>query len=109
MAFAICLTLNLYSRKILYAIQNDPSLFSCFSIHEGIHLNKEDQQNRQHILRLIKTNGKIQYIKDIKDKQKLKAPTTYIEMMQQHKGICGLLSIFFGKLSLLHQAITSVI
>jgi hypothetical protein len=82
-----------------------------FSTHEGIHLDKQNQQNRQLILHLIKTKGKGQSIKDIKDlnKQKLKALKTYIEMMQQLEIFCGLILIFLGKFSLFHQAITSII
>jgi hypothetical protein len=45
MAYATGLTLNLYSGKFLYAIQNNPSYFSCFSVHEGTYLDKEEQQN----------------------------------------------------------------
>jgi hypothetical protein len=80
MAYATGLTLNLYSGKFLYAIQNNPSNFSCFSVHKGTHLDKDEQQNCQLILHLIETP-----IKEIKalNKQKIKAPTTYINMMQQ--------------------------
>jgi hypothetical protein len=111
MAFATGLTLNLYSGKFLYAVHNNPSNFSCFSINKGDHLNKQNQQDRQLILHLIETKGKGQSIEDTKDlnKQKIKAPTTYIEMMQQFKGFSGLISIFFGRYSVAHQAITSVI
>ncbi len=110
MAFATGLTLSLYSGKFLYAVCNSPSNFSCFSIYEGNHLDKQNQQDPQLILHLIKTKDKGQSIKDIKvNKQKIKAPTTYIELMQQFKGFSGLISIFFGRYSIAHQAITSVI
>ncbi len=77
MAFATGLTLNLYSGKFLYAVRNNPSNFSCFSIYGGNHLDKQNQQDQQFILHLIETKGKGQSIKDIKDlnKQKIKAPT----------------------------------
>jgi hypothetical protein len=39
-AYAIGLTLNLYSGKFLYALRNDPSNFSCFLVHKGTHLDK---------------------------------------------------------------------
>jgi hypothetical protein len=84
MAFATGLTLNLYSRKFLYAVRNMPSNFSCFINYEGNHLDKQNQQDQELILHLIKTKGKGQSIEEIKDlnKQKIKAPRTYIEMMQ---------------------------
>ncbi len=111
MAFATGLILNLYSRKFFYAVRNMPSNFSCFSIYKGNHLDKQNQQDRQLILHLIKTKGKGQSIKELKDinKQKIKAPMTYIEMMQQFKGFQGLISIFFGRYGIPHQAITSII
>jgi hypothetical protein len=107
MAYATGLTLKLYSRKFLYAVQNNTSNFSCFSVHKGTHLDKEEQQNCQLILHLIKTKGKGQSIKEINalNKQKIKAPTTYIDMMQQLAGFKGLTMIFFGKYSFGNQAI----
>jgi hypothetical protein len=107
MAYATGLTLNIYSGKFLYTAQNNPSNFSCFSVHEGTHLDKEEQQNRQLMLHLIETKGKGQSIKEIKtlNKQKIKAPTTYIDMMQQLAGFKGLTTFFFGKYSFGNQAI----
>jgi hypothetical protein len=80
-------------------------------IYKGNHLDEQNQQDRQLILHLIETKGKVQSIKDIKDlnKQKIKAPTTYIEMMQQFEGFRGLINIFFGQFSIAHQAITAII
>jgi hypothetical protein len=52
-AYAIGLTLNLYSSKFLYAVRNHPSNFSCFSVDKGTYMNKEEQQNHQLILHLI--------------------------------------------------------
>jgi hypothetical protein len=111
MAFATGLTLNLDSGKFLYTVHNNQRKISCFSIYKGNHLDKQNQKDRQLILHLIKTKGKSQSIKDIKDlnKQKIKATMTYIEMMQQFEGFSGLISIFFGRYSVAHQAITSVI
>ncbi len=45
MAFATGLTLNLYSGKFLYAVCNNPSNFSCFSIYKGNHLDEQNQQD----------------------------------------------------------------
>jgi hypothetical protein len=111
MAFTTGLTLNLYSGKFLYAVCNNPSNFSCFSIYEGNHLNEQNQQDQQLILRLIETKGKGQSIEDIKDlnKQKIKNPTSYIEMMQKFEVFRGLINIFFGQFSIAHQAITTII
>ncbi len=110
MAYTTSLTLNLYSGKFLYAVQNNPSNFSSFFVHESTHLDKEEQQNCQLILHLIKTKGKGQSIKEIKalNKQKIKAPSTYIDMMQQLAGFKGLTTIFFGKYSFGIQAIASL-
>ena len=66
MAFATGLSLNLYSGKFLYATRNNPSNFSCFSVYKGTHLDKEDNQNQQLILNLIKSKGKGQTIEEIK-------------------------------------------
>jgi hypothetical protein len=98
MAYATGLSLNLYSGRFLYAVRNNPSNLSCFSIHEGTHLDKEDQQDRQLILHLIETKGKGQSIEEIKslNKQQVKVPTTYTEMMEQLTGFKGLIQIFFG-------------
>ncbi len=88
----------------------NPSNFSCFSIHKGTHLDKEEQQDRQLILHLIKTKGKGQSIDEIKslNKQQVKVPTTYNEMMEQFSGFKGLINIFSGQFSVAHQAITAL-
>jgi hypothetical protein len=111
MVFTMGLTLNLYSGTFLYAVCNSPCNFSCFSIYKGDHLDEQNQQDCQLILHLIETKGKGQSIKEIRglNKQKIKCPTTYIDMMQQFEGFHGLISIFFGQYSIAHQAITSII
>ena len=65
------------------------------------------QQNRHFILHVIFTQGKGCTVEKIKasNKQILKAPTTYIEMIQQLKFFAGAYNIFFGK----HSAATSSI
>ncbi len=111
MAYATSLTLNLYSGKFLYAIRNHLNNFSCFLVHKGTYLDKEEQQNCQLILHLIKTKSKGQSIEEIKtlNKQKLKAPTTYHEMSLQFNYFCGLCTMFFGQFSWASQAMTSLI
>jgi hypothetical protein len=41
MTYATSLSLKLYSGRFMYAVWDNPSNFSCFSIHEGTHLDKE--------------------------------------------------------------------
>jgi hypothetical protein len=57
MTYATGLSFNLNSGRFMYAVRDNPSNFSCFSIHEGTHLDKEEHQDRQLILHLIKTKG----------------------------------------------------
>jgi hypothetical protein len=110
MTYATGLSLNLYSGRFIYAVWDNPSNFSCFSIHEGTHLDKEEQQDRQLILHLIKTKGKRQSIEEITslNKQQVKVPTTYTEMIEQFAGFKELMNIFFGQFSVAHQAITAL-
>jgi hypothetical protein len=65
-AYATGLTLNIYSGKLLYAVHNNPSNFSCFSCHEGTNLDKEEKQTQQVILHLIETKGKGQSVEEKK-------------------------------------------
>ncbi len=99
MTHATGISLDLYSGRLMYAIWDNPSISLCFSIHEGTHLDKEEQQDRQLILHLIKTKGKRQSIEEIKslNKQQVKVSTTYTEMIEQFAGFKGLINIFFGK------------
>jgi hypothetical protein len=110
MAYATGLSLNLYSGRFLYAVRDNPSNLSCFSIHEGTHLDEEEQQDRQLILHLIETKGKGQSIEEIKslNKQQVKVPTTYTEMMEQLTGFKGLIQIFFGQFSVAYQGISAL-
>ncbi len=110
LAYATGLTLNLYSGKFLYAVCNNPSNFLCFSCHKGTHLDKEDKQNQQLFLHLIKTKGKGQLVKDIKavNKQQINSPTTYLNMMQQFAYFGGLCRKFFGQYSYAMQAINTL-
>jgi hypothetical protein len=58
MTYATGLSLNLYPGRLMYAVRDNPSNFSCFSIHKGTHLDKEEHQDRQLIFYLIETKGK---------------------------------------------------
>ncbi len=109
-AYTTGLTLNLYSGKFLYAVRNNPSHFSCFSCHEGTHLNDEERQKHQLILHLIKTKGKGQSVKETKalNKQQINSPTTYLKMIQQFAYFRGLCLIFFGWYSYTTQAIKTL-
>jgi hypothetical protein len=109
-AYAANLTLNLYSGKFLYAICNNPSNFSCFSCHEGTHLDKEEKQNQQLILHLIETKVKGQLVEEIKalNKQQINSPATYLDMMQQFAFFGGLCQMFFGQYSYTMQAINTL-
>jgi hypothetical protein len=111
MTYATGLSLNLYSGRFMYTVRDNPSNFSCFSIHEGTHLDEEEYQDRQLFLHLIETKGKGQSIEQIKslNKQQVKVPTTYAEMIEQFAGFKGLINIFFGQFSIAHQAITALI
>jgi hypothetical protein len=111
MAYATGLTLNLYSGKFLYSVRHNPSNFSCFSVHEGTHLDKEEQQHRQLLLHLIETKGKGQSLEEIKslNKQILKAPTKYEEMMTQFGFFRGLCHMFFGQFSWPTESMNSLL
>ena len=65
------------------------------------------QQNRHFILHVILTQGKGRTVDEVKalKKQIVKAPTTYIEMIQQLKFFAGACNIFFRK----HSAATTSI
>jgi hypothetical protein len=70
-----------------------------------------EQQNRHFILHLIQTQGKGRTIEKIKasSKQVVKAPTTYLELIQQLKFFSGLCNIFFGKHSTATCSLVSLI
>ena len=69
------------------------------------------QQNRHFILHLIQTQGKGHTIDKIKasSKQVVKAPITYIELIQQLEFFSGLCNIFFGKHSAATCSLVSLI
>jgi hypothetical protein len=77
---------------------------------QGHSFGIEEHQDRQLILHLIKTKGKGQSIEEIKslNKQQVKVPTTYAEMIEQFAGFKGLINIFFGQFSIAHQAVTAL-
>jgi hypothetical protein len=110
-AYTTGLTLNMYSGKFLYTVQNNPSNFSCFFVHKGTHLDKEEQQDCQLFLHLIETKGKGQSIEEINllNKQIIKAPTTYHEMLLELNFFCGVCTMFFGQFSWAAHLMTSLI
>ena len=85
-------------------IQAPFSNFSPFSMFEVEPIQAAQQQNRHFILHLIQTHGKGRTLDEIKasSKQLVKAPTTYIELIQQLEFFSGLCNIFFGE----HSAAT---
>ena len=111
MAYATGLILNLYNGRFLYAIRNNPSNFSCFSIHEGSNVGEEEQQSRQLLLHLIEKEGKGRSVEEPKafNKQILKAPSSYRDMVLQFNYFRGLCQIFFGQFSWACQAMILLI
>ena len=103
MAYATGLTLNLYSGKFLYSVRHNPSNFSCFSVHEGTHLDEEEQQHRQLLLHLIETKGKGQSLEEIKSLNK------HEEMMTQFGFFRGLCHMFFGQFSWPTESMNSLL
>lgn len=111
MAYATGLILNLYNGRFLYAIRNNPSNFSCFSVHEGNNVDEEEQQSRQLLLHLIEKEGKGRSVEELKalNKQILKAPSSYRDMVLQFNYFRGLCQMFFGQYSWACQAMISLI
>jgi hypothetical protein len=101
MAYATGLILNLYNGRFLYAIRNNPSNFSCFSVHKGSNVDEEEQHSRQLLLHLIEKEGKGRSVEELKalNKQILKAPSSYCDMVLQFNYFRGLCQMFFGQFS----------
>ena len=110
-AFSSGLTQALYSGKFLWADKSTPSNFSPFSFFEVEPLQAADQQNRHLILHLVETQGKGKTLEEIKarNKQEVKAPTTYLEMYHQLNFFAGACSSFFGANSIPCQAILALV
>ena len=110
-AFSPGLTQALYSGKFAWADKSTPSNFSPFSFFEVEPLAFAEQQNRHLILHLVETQGKGKTLDEIKasNKQEVKAPTTYLEMVHQLSFFAGACSIFFGEHSIPCQAITALV
>jgi hypothetical protein len=74
-------------------------------------IQMSEQQNCHFILHIILTQGKGQTIDKIKssNKQIVKAPSTYLEMIQQLKYFAGTCDIFFGKHSVATASIIALI
>ena len=97
-AFSPCLTQALYAGKFIWTDKSTPSNFSPFSFFKVEPLAIADQQNRHLILHLVETQGKGKTLDKIKasNKQEVKAPTTYLEMVHQPSFFAGACSIFWG-------------
>ena len=110
-AFSPGLTQALYSGKFVWADKSTPSNFSPFSFFEVEPLAIAEQQNRHLILHLVETQGKGKTLDEIKasNKQEVKAPTTYLEMVHQLTFFAGACSIFFGENSIPCQAVTALV
>jgi hypothetical protein len=110
-AFSPGLTQALYSGKFTWADKSTPSNFSPFSFFKVEPLAIADQQNRHLILHLVETQGKGKTLEEIKasNKQEVKAPTTYLEMVHQLTFFAGACSIFFGDNSIPCQAVTALV
>ena len=74
-------------------------------------IQSSEQQNRHFILHIMLTQGKGRSINEIKssNKQIVKAPSTYLEMIQQLKYFSGACDIFFGEHSAATASIISLI
>jgi hypothetical protein len=109
-AFSPGLTQALYSGKFLWADKSTPSNFSPFSFFEVEPLQAADQQNRHLILHLVETQGKGKTLEEIKagNKQEVKAPTKFLEMIHQLSFFAGACSIFFGSKSIPYQAMMAL-
>lgn len=110
-AFSPGLTQALHSGKFPWADKSTPSNFSPFSFFEVEPLAIAEQQNRHLILHLVETQGKGKTLDEIKasNKQEVKAPTTYLELVHQLTFFAGACSIFFGENSIPCQAITALV
>ena len=110
-AFSPGLTQALYAGKFTWADKSTPSNFSPFSFFEVEPLAIADQQNRHLILHLVETQGKGKTLDEIKasNKQEVKAPTTYLELIHQLNFFAGACSIFFGENSIACQAVTALV
>jgi len=110
-AFSPGLTQALYSGKFTWADKSTPSNFSPFSFFEVEPLAIAEQQNRHLILHLVETQGKGKTLDEIKasNKQEVKAPTTYLEMIHQLTFFAGACSIFFGENSIPCEALTALV
>jgi hypothetical protein len=86
-AFSVGFTQALYNGRFQWSDPITPINFSPFSVFKLLPIQAAEQQNRHFILHLIQTQGKGRTIEEIKasSKQIVKAPTTYLEMIQQIK------------------------
>jgi hypothetical protein len=110
-AFSIGFTQALYNGKFTWADRSTPSNFSPFCIFEVEPLLAAEQQNRHFVLHIIQTQGKGRTIEEIKssNKQEVKAPISYLEMVQQLRYYAGACQIFFGEFSVATTSINALL
>jgi hypothetical protein len=110
-AFSAGFTQALYNGRFRWSDQSTPSNFSPFSTFEVDPINLSDQQNCHFIIHIILTQGKGRTIDKIKssNKQIVKAPSSYLEMIQQLKYFAGAYDIFFGEHSVATASIITLI
>lgn len=110
-AFLIGFIQALYNGRFLWADRSTPSNFSPFCIFEVEPLLAAEQQNRHFTLHIVLTQGKGRTIEEIKagSKQEVKAPTSYLEMIQQLNYFSGACNIFFGEFSVATSSIQALI
>ena len=110
-AFSSGFTQAIYNGRFRWSDQSTPSNFSPFSMFEVDPIQASEQQNRHFILHILLTQGKGRTIDKIKssNKQIVKAPSSYLEMIQQLKYFAGACDIFFGEHSAATASIISLI
>jgi hypothetical protein len=110
-AFSTGFTKALYGGRFQWSDQSTPRNFSPFLVYEVEPIHAAEQQNCHFVLHIVLTQGKGQTLDKIKssNKQIVKAPTTYLEMMAQLKYFAGTCNIFFGEYSAATTCINALI
>jgi hypothetical protein len=110
-AFSTGFTQAIYGGRFRWSDQSSSSNFSPFLMYEVEPIHAAEQQNCHFVLHIVLTQGKGQTLDKIKssNKQIVKAPTTYLEMMAQLKSFAGACNIFFGEYSAATKSIKALI
>ena len=95
-AFSVGFTQALYKGRFQWSDPSAPSNFSPFSMFKEEPIQAAEQQSRHYMLHLVQTQGKGRTLEEIKvsSKQIVKAPTTYLKLIQQMKFFAGACNIF---------------